>query len=757
MVPEGESWQGDGAPPDAAPAEAEAVRLAVLLPLPLAGSYSYLAPAAAGLGPGDLVLVPFGRRELWGVVWDRETGPDGAPSAEAALDTARLKWVGRRLPAPPLPEVSRRFVDWVAAYTLAAPGAVLRMVVSVSSALEPPKPQQAVRLVEPAPEGLRPTAQRRAVLEAASEGPARPAAELARAAGVTPEVVRKLVALGALETVELPAPPPFALPDWSRPAVDFSAAQAAAAEVLRGKVGAGFSATLLDGVTGSGKTEVYLEAVAAALARGEQALVLLPEIALSAQWLERFERRFGVAPAEWHSDLAPPQRRRTWRAVAEGEARVVVGARSALFLPYPALGVIVVDEEHDGAFKQEEGVIYHARDMAVVRASLGAIPVVLASATPSLETLVNVQAGKYAEVRLPDRHGGALLPEITAIDLRVEKPERLPDGNPGWLAPPLREALAGTLAAGEQALLFLNRRGYAPLTLCDACGHRLQCPHCTAWLVEHRFRGRLFCHHCGYARPLPPACPACGAEDSWRACGPGVERLLDEARLLFPEARVALASSDTLTGPRAAAELVERLRDREIDLLIGTQIVAKGHHFPHLTCVGVVDADLGLAGGDLRALERTWQLLQQVAGRAGRDALPGRVFLQSHDPDHPVIHALVAGDREGFLAYETEERRRGNNPPFTRLAAIILSDPDPRRVDGLARALARRAPRRDGLEVLGPTEAPLAVIRGRHRRRFLVRARRDLPLQRLLRDWLAEVKVPSSARLAVDIDPYSFF
>ncbi len=762
MPPQGESTAPAARPPGAPGSPPR--RLAVLLPLPLGGSYSYLEPAAlredprhGPLAPGDLVRVPLGRRELWGVVWDGEIGPDAAPAAPAELETARLKEIAGRLPAPPLPAVSRRFVEWVAGYTLAAPGAVLRMVVSVSSAVEPPKPQQLVGPAARPPEGLRQTPQRRQVLERAAAAGSLPAVELARAAGVTPEVVRKLVALGALESVSLPPPPAFEAPDPARAPVDFSAAQAAAAEVLRGRVGAGFSATLLDGVTGSGKTEVYLEAVAAALARGEQALVLLPEIALSAQWLERFRRRFGVTPAEWHSDLNAVQRRRTWRAVAEGEARVVVGARSALFLPYPELGAIVVDEEHDGAFKQEDGVIYHARDMAVVRAHLGGIPVVLASATPSLETLVNVEAGKYAELRLPDRHGGALLPAIEAIDLRAEKPERLEDGNPGWLAPPLRAALAETLAAGEQSLLFLNRRGYAPLTLCDACGHRLQCPHCTAWLVEHRFRNRLFCHHCGFARPLPPACPECGAEDSWRACGPGVERLHDEARLLFPEARIALASSDSLTGPKAAAELVERLRDREIDLLVGTQIVAKGHHFPHLTCVGVVDADLGLAGGDLRALERTWQLLQQVAGRAGRDALPGRVFLQSHDPEHPVLRALVAGDREGFLAYETEERRRGNNPPFSRLAALILSDPDPQRVDGLARELARRAPRREGLEVLGPTEAPLAVIRGRHRRRFLVRARRDLPLQRLLRAWLDQVKVPSSARLAVDVDPYSFF
>jgi primosomal protein N' (replication factor Y) len=446
--------------------------------------------------------------------------------------------------------------------------------------------------------------------------------------------------------------------------------------------------------------------------------------------------------------------------VAQGRAPVVVGARSALFLPFPDLGLIVVDEEHESAFKQEDGVTYHARDMAVVRAQLGEIPAVLVSATPSLESLNNVRGGRYQALHLPERHGGAVLPEVSLVDLRADKPAKLEGLGPGWLSQALRGAISETLAAEEQVLLFLNRRGYAPLTLCRACGHRLQCPNCTAWLVEHRLAGRLQCHHCGFACSLPRDCPDCGAEGSLAACGPGVERLAEEVSVLYPKARLAMMTSDSLTGPDSAAALVAAVQAREVDILIGTQIVAKGHHFPQLTLVGVVDADLGLFGGDLRAAERTYQLLHQVAGRAGRAARRGRVLLQTAEPGHPVMQALAASreenGRDAFFEAEAAARESAGLPPFGRLAALILSSPDPRQLDETARRLARTAPRGEGLTVLGPAPAPLAVLRGRHRRRFLVKAPRGLRLQPLLRGWLEQVRIPSAVRLQVDIDPYSF-
>ena len=726
-----------------------AARVSVLLPLPLAGAYDYGVAEGMRLAPGDFVVAPLGRRSVIGVVWDKPLGA----AADVPVPSERLRDIAERLPTPPMPETLRRFVEWVANYTVAPWGSVLRMAISAPAALVPPNPMLAYRLADGPLQafGLKLTPARARVLRLLAEGMPRPLSEIRRESGIGVGVVRAMIAAGALEAVEIPPPPAFVAPDPGRSGPPLSPAQAEAATALRGAIGVGYSTILLDGVTGSGKTEVYFEAIAAALAARHQVLVLLPEIALTAQWLQRFERRFGARPAAWHSDLTQSERRATWRAVAEGTARLVVGARSALFLPLPELGLIVVDEEHESAYKQEDGVHYHARDMAVVRAHLAGAPVVLVSATSSLETLVNIDAGRYRRLHLPDRYGGAAMPRIEAVDLRRDK---LPPRS--WLAPRLRAALAETLGAGEQALLYLNRRGYAPLTLCKTCGHRLHCPNCTAWLVEHRLAGRLQCHHCGHAIALPRQCPACGTQASLAAYGPGVERLAEEVRSLFAAARLEVLASDTVTSPAALGALVERMERREIDVLIGTQLVAKGHHFPHLTLVGVVDADLGLAGGDLRAAERTFQLLSQVAGRAGRAERPGRVFLQTYDPVHPVIAALLSGDRDRFIAEELEARARSWMPPFARLAAVIVQARAAEVADSLARALGRARPRGEGVEVLGPAPAPFAVLRGWHRRRLLLRMRRNIAPQPLIRRWLAEVRVPSSARLTIDIDPYGF-
>ncbi|NBR29202.1 MAG: primosomal protein N' [Betaproteobacteria bacterium] len=495
-----------------------------------------------------------------------------------------------------------------------------------------------------------------------------------------------------------------------------------------------------------------LEAVTAVLQQGRQALVLVPEIALTAQWLDRFRARFGADPAEWHSELSQAKRRETWRAVAQGRAQVVVGARSALFLPYADLGVVIVDEEHDASYKQEEGVIYNARDMAVALGHIAHLPIVLVSATPSLETVVNVEHGRYRAVHLPERHADAQMPSIAAVDMR-----RAPPARGRWLSPVVIDAVKQTLAEQSQAMLFLNRRGYAPLTLCRTCGHRLQCPNCQAWLVEHRYTGRLECHHCGHAVPMPKKCPSCSSEDSLAACGPGVERIAEEVAVLFPEARTAVMASDTIRGPADATAMVRAVAEHKVDILIGTQIVAKGHHFPLLTLVAVVDADLGLGGGDLRASERTYQLLSQVAGRAGRAERPGRVLLQTYMPEHPVMESLLADDRAGFLQRESEERRAGSWPPFGRLVALIVSGPNAARVEGYARDLARTAPQDSTVRVLGPAPAPLALLRGRHRFRLLLRAQRSVNVQAVMRAWLKRSKCPNGVRLQVDVDPYSFF
>jgi primosomal protein N' (replication factor Y) len=719
-------------------------KVSVLLPLPLAGAYDYRADPDLALRPGDIVEVPLGKQTRLGVV----LGP-----GEGDIEESRLRDVGSKREGVRLPEAVLELVRWVSDYTLAPPGAVLRMAMSVPKALEPPPMVRAYRLA-PAFDAtsIRMTPARERVLAIAGDGPPRTRADLAMEAGAGQSVVKGLWEAHALEEVLLPADPRIEKPDPDRLAPGLSPDQQEAADQLTAAVGNGFSVHLLDGVTGSGKTEVYHEAIAETLRQGKQVLVMLPEIALSAPSLDRFTRRFGAPPVPWHSDIGQHARRRNWRAVMEGDARVVVGARSALFLPYANLGLIIIDEEHDAAFKQEEGVIYNARDMAVVRARIGRIPIVLASATPSLETIANADAGRYHRHRLTARFGAAELPEVEIVDMRKEGP---PDKR-HWLSPKLTEALQATFDGEEQAALFINRRGYAPLTLCRTCGHRMQCPRCTAWLVEHRLTGRLQCHHCGYAARKPTHCPSCEDEDSLVACGPGVERLAEEAQGIWPEKKALLATSDTVHGPDGAAEMVRMVQDHEVDLLVGTQLIAKGHHFPKLTLVGVVDADLGLAGGDLRAAERTYQMLSQVAGRAGREDRPGRVLLQTYQPDHPVIRALATGDRDGFLAAESEGRRAGGMPPFGRLAGIIVSGKEFQDVERTARHLAGTAPRDEGIEVWGPAPAPLAVLRGRHRMRLLMRTDRRIDIQAALRAWMQASETPSSVRVQIDVDPYSF-
>lgn len=716
----------------------------VLLPLALDQAYSYRVPEGLELAPGDLVTVPLGAGVATGVTWADNPRPN------PRLDN-RMRDIEAKLDVPPLKPELRKFIDWVSAYTLSPRGTVLRMALRRGEHLGPARERIGVRLAGAAPKRM--TVARERVLAALADGLARGKRDVAEAAGVTPGVVDGLVDEGVLETLVLPPDPVARAPDPDFSLPEFTSAQRQAADAICTDVaGGGYAVTLLDGVTGAGKTQVYFEAVGEIIRRGRQALVLVPEIALTTQFLDRFARRFGVRPAEWHSQLSARLRARTWNAVAAGGVSAIVGARSALFLPYADLGLIVVDEEHDPAYKQEDGVRYHARDMAVVRAREANIPIVLVSATPSVETEVNARRGRYRRVHLPERFGRQHLPVIEAIDLRAEGPPR---GR--FIAPRLAQAVSTALERGEQALLFLNRRGYAPLTLCRRCGFRLACPNCDAWLVDHRFRHRLVCHHCGFSMPLPAQCPHCQSPDSFVAVGPGVERLQQEAGELFPKSRILVLSSDLVESIERLREELDDVANGRFDIIIGTQLVAKGHHFPKLNLVGVIDADLGLANGDPRAAERTFQLLHQVIGRAGREEGHGIGYLQTHQPEHPVLRALVAADRDAFYSSEIELREKTRYPPFARLASLLVSAGERAAAQFFARRLAAAAPPADEVRVLGPAEAPLAVVRGRHRFRLLVKAPRSFDLSAYLRRWLtAAPKRKGNIKLEVDVDPQSF-
>ena len=723
----------------------EGERIGVLTTQPLDRVLDYKAPEG-GCFLGAFVEVPLGPRTVLGVVWGQ---------GEGDFDAARIRSVVRVLDAAPMREELRQFLERAAAYTLTPMSAMLRLATRAPGLGDAPAMRKVYRRGTGQPD--RQTEARSRVLAVLADygDLAFTLGELAELAGVGTGVVKGLVAQGVIREEDAPRDMPYPTLDPDHGGKTLTPDQDAAAAVLREAIaGEHYGTTLLKGVTGSGKTEVYLEAVAACLRQGRQALVLLPEIALTGAFLDRVEARFGMRPAEWHSGITMTERRRCWRMVGQGGAQMVVGARSALFLPFQNLGLIVVDEEHDTSYKQEDGVLYNARDMAVLRASLNAAQVVLASATPSLESWANVEAGKYARLTLASRFGPAVLPRMEAIDMRAEE---VPGGT--WVSPALRQAVAARLAAGEQSLLFLNRRGYAPITLCRACGHQIGCAHCDARMVEHRFLKRLMCHQCGDTQPIPDACPKCQAEGRLSAVGPGVERMGEEVARLFPQAQVAVLSSDLFGSARAMKAHIADIAEGGTDIIIGTQLVAKGHNFPRLTLVGVIDADLGLQGSDLRAAERTFQLMRQVAGRAGRADKPGEALLQTYQPEHPVIRAILAGDEEAFWRAEAAERRAAGVPPYGRMAGIVLSGTQVDEVFDLGTAMARQdGPlRRIGAQVYGPAPAPVARIRGRHRVRLLVKADKAAPLQQALAQWAGQFRLRGDLRLAIDIDPQSFY
>ncbi len=719
----------------------------VLLPLPFNEPFDYKTEDNIMLG--EIVRVPFGRDVVVGVVWKM--------GKSSKLDDAKIKPIMEKFSFPPLQPELMKFIEFVASYNMAFMGLVLRMVLCVKGVFDNPKMNVLYELSGKtlAEAKLKNSDARWRVMDFLKFAPFN-RTEIAAGAGVGQSVIKAMIDAGVLRPVLIEKKRLFNIPYPDFQKVKLTSEQKSAADLLVRKIGRGFRVTLLNGVTGSGKTEVYFEAVAEAFRQGKQVLILVPEIGLTSQWLGRFEKRFGVKPAKWHSALGNSERADTWRAVCQGEAKVVIGARSALFLPYADLGLIVVDESHDQSFKQEDVVNYQGRDMAVMRGKFEQIPVILSTATPDLETVANVECGKYDEVRLNSRYAQAQLPDIKIIDLKIDKPIK---GSWGvsWLSPTLVEQIKNNYEKGEQSVLFLNRRGYAPLVICRDCGHRIQCPNCTAWLTEHRNVGKLICHHCGHMIPIPKECPECHSETGLTACGPGVERIAEEVRFRFPLAKVRVLSSDITTNYKEVSEVINEMENGKIDILIGTQILAKGHHFPALTLVGIVDADLGLMGSDLRASERTFQLLSQVSGRAGRGEKKGIVYVQTLYPENAVLQALLANDADKFLALEKKTRRVLKMPPYGKLAAIIVSGNKKEEVEKTAILLGQTAWNNSEASTLGPAPAPIFILRGKYRYRLLLKTSKNVKIQDLLKEWLKKIPIPSNVRVEVDVDPYSFY
>ena len=723
----------------------------VLIPNVINTGYDYRLTAPADVG--DFVRCTVMNRQYIGVI---------VGAGDSNLEPSKIKPI---IEICKLGHLSGADIDWIykmSNWTLMAPGAVLRLVLNVPDAFLPPKVEQLYSFNFDAFAKM--TEARQSVADAfqSNDNEAMSVNDIINITHVGNSVIKTMIKNGILipvqwreKTVE-----DFVYKYRDMGNVVLNDEQQAAADAIAKAIDKNeFSVYLLDGITGSGKTQVYFDAALKAYEKGKSVLLMMPEIALTAQFMDRFKQRFGESPVVWHSNLTAARRREIWRGVARGRIKIVVGTRSALFLPWQNLGLIVVDEEHDTSYKQEDMGNYHARDMAVLRGKIAGFPVVLASATPSIETLHNVATGKYNRLRLNSRFGGAQLPTIETIDMRVSRPEPYKlqedaEEKSGCLSPQLCEEIKKTLTDKKQVMLFINRRGFAPIVQCKKCGWVSECEDCSVALNYHKHLNKLVCHMCGKTSPLPKTCPKCGNEVSMR--GAGVERIQEEISARFPDAQTAIVSSDTIMSRESLERLVHKMETGEIDIVIGTQILAKGHHFPNLTLVGVVDADMGLFGTDFRAAEHTFQQLFQVAGRAGRGAFPGRVLLQTYQSEHPVIRAICAGNRDDFIAGDMESRRAAKMPPFGQLTAVIVEGSNEKTLKKYCEELAKAAPQLNGGKIMGPIPAQIYQIRNWYRMRFLVSGDARANLQPIVRAWLDKIKQPANIRVKIDVNPQNF-
>ena len=735
--------------------------VAVLVSGPFNEPFDYTVESKKdGVCIGQVVLVPFGKRKNVGIIVGEGT---------RAIPQEKLKRIEEIYEINPIPQPSIELIYFLANWYCAYKGLVLKMVLSPVEAITSTdykkvyksKFQDSDEIEEINKYKI--TSKRKLILDFLFKSKQAVFQEdLIDNTGVSKSILKDMTKKNLIveELVKKQAYSNLKVPNYNKNKFEINKLLNSEQKNAVEKINVAIKKKkpdcfLLDGVPGSGKTETYFQTVKTCLDEGKQILILLPEISLTPDWEKRFHQSFSFAPLVWHSGITKTKKKQIWLSALNSSAGVIVGARSALMLPILNLGLIIVDEEHDPAFKQEEGVRYNARDMAIYKAIRSSVPIVLASATPSLETYHNMKIGKYIHLTLPKRATGAALPDIKLIDLKTNTPER---GK--WISSVLTNEIKSKLDNREQSLLFLNRRGYAPLTICNSCGNKIKCVNCETWLVEHRSQNTLVCHHCGYTKRISNTCDICGAEGQIKACGPGVERIEEEINQLFPEAKLTVLSSDTMKSQKTLVKTLEKIKNNKVDIIIGTQMIAKGHDFPDLKLVGIIDSDVGLSGGDLRASERSFQLLQQVSGRSGRHSIDeqdkGVVFLQTYDNENPIIKAIAKNNRDDFFEKELSSRKNANMPPFGRLAAIILSSKYERKLDGFASELLRVAPLFKNVKIFGPAPAPLYFLRGKYRRRFLIKSDKTVNIQDVLLNWTNKIKTPHNVKLTIDIDPFSF-
>ena len=735
--------------------------VAVLVSGPFNEPFDYsVASKKDGVCVGQVVLVPFGKRKNVGIIVGEGT---------RTIPEEKLKRIEEIYEINPIPQPSIELINFLANWYCVYKGLVLKMVLSPVEAITSSEYRKVYKSKFQDSDEIEEinkykiTSKRKLILDFLFKSKQAVFQEdLIDNTGVSKSILKDMTKKNLIveELVKKQAYSNLKVPNYNKIKFEINKLLNSEQKNAVEKINVSIKKKkpdcfLLDGVPGSGKTETYFQTVKTCLDEGKQILILLPEISLTPDWEKRFHQSFSFAPLVWHSGITKTKKKQIWLSALNSSAGVIVGARSALMLPILNLGLIIVDEEHDPAFKQEEGVRYNARDMAIYKAIRSSVPIVLASATPSLETYHNMKIGKYIHLTLPKRATGAALPDIKLIDLKANTPER---GK--WISSVLTNEIKSKLDNREQSLLFLNRRGYAPLTICNSCGNKIKCVNCETWLVEHRSQNTLVCHHCGYTKRISNTCDICGAEGQIKACGPGVERIEEEINQLFPEAKLTVLSSDTMKSQKTLVKTLEKIKNNKVDIIIGTQMIAKGHDFPYLKLVGIIDSDVGLSGGDLRASERSFQLLQQVSGRSGRHSIDeldkGVVFLQTYDNENPIIRAIAKNNRDDFFEKELSSRKNANMPPFGRLAAIILSSKYERKLDGFASELLRVAPLFKNVKIFGPAPAPLYFLRGKYRRRFLIKSDKTVNIQDVLLNWTNKIKTPHNVKLTIDIDPFSF-
>lgn len=719
----------------------------ILLPIIFDKSFSYYVNDAFNIEVGDVVLVNFMNRNCYGIVTKVEE--------ELEKSNFKMKTILAKDDELKISPNLIKLIEFAASYNLAPKGLFLKLAISILNSSKIKENSQVFcKINKNPPQNVKITPKRQEIIDLFGKKSEILLSEIVNLAKTSSSTVNSLVKNGILtKEIKKIAQKREKFPEIEPNLFklkELSSDQQNAADFLNKKIAQNqHSVTLVDGVTGSGKTEIYFNVISKILKeKSGQILILLPEIILVNQLIKRFENIFNFKPQIWHSKINNNQKRDIFYALNNGEIEILISTRSAIFLPFSNLKLIIIDEEHEASFKQEDIVNYHGRDMAIARAKFENIPVILSSATPSLETFVNAKSGKYEHLILKSKFFNNKKTQIELVDMKNSDLEK-----GCFISKELEKEMQNCLENKKQILLFLNRRGYAPLTLCKSCGHKISCKDCSSYMSYHQSLNKLICHHCGSESKFNIACENCEEEDSFVTLGAGVERIHEEVKSLFPLSKTALMTSDSLNNQEESTKIIEKIINNEVDVIIGTQIIAKGHHFPNLSLVGIIDGDSSFNNANLRAGEKSFQLLTQVIGRAGREKHPAKIFLQSYNINNLVFKYIIEQNRDDFFNLEIQNRQIMQMPPFGKMIAIIFISKNEDLAINCGKMIVSHFPNQENIEIFGPAPMPISKIRKNYYYRVLVKSDKKLNIQKLINNIISSFKTPNQVRIKIDVDP----